>query len=607
MQNITVPDDSSLSGYEALYYKSGNNNGSAMCDNSNCLSISKGSRLDFRTYFNALTFSKWKLYTHVQSVSLVLELKGKGTVLLWGYSLLNNEINEKELGCFAFDCTDRESLLFDFPENKETILGFEILAKTDTCVYGGHYETSLTENSIREINLAITTTTFRKEEFIRNNTKRVSERLFDRYPWIADHMHMHIVDNGGTLTKNDIPDDPHFTLHKNINAGGSGGFARGMMESMKTLPAVTHVLLMDDDVLLQTESIFRTYQLLCVLKPEYHKCFIGGAMLTLEEKNIQIEDIGFVSDSMDFKKVKPMFNHFSLRDNLLNEQEYTASNVYQAWWFCCIPAECIKKSGLPLPLFIRGDDVEYSLRNRANIISLNGICVWHMGFNGKVNPTYDIYYTIRNIFIGQTVSNMVANGSPLLQLRKKYRVNINKRAYKDAELALAAFEDYMGGPEKLVEQRHENLIKLLPTDREHEFPLTDLEREKYKNAINTRKKSLNGIKGKLIALVYALTLNGHAFIPNSMMRKEASYVTLKSYAREDIFLRKTIVEVDEINNKTYLREFDRKRFVILQRRYLKDLLIYSLNKGRIFEEYRSRKDYLTSERFWRNYLGITTD
>jgi galactofuranosylgalactofuranosylrhamnosyl-N-acetylglucosaminyl-diphospho-decaprenol beta-1,5/1,6-galactofuranosyltransferase len=53
---------------------------------------------------------------------------------------------------------------------------------------------------------------------------------------------------------------------------------------------------------------------------------------------------------------------------------------YGAWRFCCLHSDCFRQVGLPLPLFIRGDDCEYGLRLRAHgvkTLPLPGVRVWH--------------------------------------------------------------------------------------------------------------------------------------------------------------------------------------------------------------------------------------
>ena len=81
---------------------------------------------------------------------------------------------------------------------------------------------------------------------------------------------------------------------------------------------------------------------------------------------------------------------------LLNEVEESAE--YNAWWYCCFPLEIVTEENLPLPLFIRGDDVEYGIRNMKQLILMNGICVWHEPFENKYSSFLE-YYIIRNQLI----------------------------------------------------------------------------------------------------------------------------------------------------------------------------------------------------------------
>ena len=86
---------------------------------------------------------------------------------------------------------------------------------------------------------------------------------------------------------------------------------------------------------------------------------------------------------------------------LYNEyEEYTEFN---AWWYCCFPLKVVREDNLPLPIFIRGDDLEYGLRNMKTLILLNGICVWHEPFENKYS-SYLEYYIVRNQLIDNVVS-----------------------------------------------------------------------------------------------------------------------------------------------------------------------------------------------------------
>ena len=81
---------------------------------------------------------------------------------------------------------------------------------------------------------------------------------------------------------------------ENKNAGGAGGFTRTIIETKKQEEenGLTHILLMDDDVVMQPESIYRTYKILTLLKEEYKDAFIGGECL---EQQYVTERIGYTT------------------------------------------------------------------------------------------------------------------------------------------------------------------------------------------------------------------------------------------------------------------------------------------------------------------------
>ena len=92
---------------------------------------------------------------------------------------------------------------------------------------------------------------------------------------------------------------------------------------------------------------------------------------------------------------------------LENDEDFKYhKNSYAGWWYCCIPVKKIDRSHLPIPLFIRGDDVEFSLANNAEFLSLNGICIWHKGFANKFNANLELYMVHRNSLIIQAMSGI---------------------------------------------------------------------------------------------------------------------------------------------------------------------------------------------------------
>lgn len=144
------------------------------------------------------------------------------------------------------------------------------------------------------VNLSIATTTFKKEEFIQSNLKLLQNELLNSDDEIRNHLWIHVIDNGRTLVSEQWNSDK-ITIHPNKNVGGAGGFTRGMIESMEQPENITHVLLMDDDVIYcPGNASDELYCLLSMLKSEFDEYFVSGAMLCYEAMNIQHEDVGFV-------------------------------------------------------------------------------------------------------------------------------------------------------------------------------------------------------------------------------------------------------------------------------------------------------------------------
>ncbi|WNN88914.1 glycosyltransferase family A protein [Gloeocapsopsis dulcis] len=96
------------------------------------------------------------------------------------------------------------------------------------------------ENKAKEVSLGIIICTFKKEAYIKNTLTTIfQDKLLE-----TKDFKLFIVDNGRTLDKADFT-EPKLKLVPNINAGGSGGFTRGLVEALEE-NVYSHFLLMDD-------------------------------------------------------------------------------------------------------------------------------------------------------------------------------------------------------------------------------------------------------------------------------------------------------------------------------------------------------------------------
>lgn len=128
------------------------------------------------------------------------------------------------------------------------------------------------------------------------------------------------------------------------------------------------------------------------------------------------------------------------------------SQSYAAWWYCVIPVSVIDREGLPLPIFVRTDDVEYSLRAHAKIMTMNGICVWHAPFKQRYSAAVERYQMPRNVLIGQFTSGMAPMSDFIGDLKIGFELELKKYNYDNAALVLDAFEDFLKGPSFIMEK-----------------------------------------------------------------------------------------------------------------------------------------------------------
>lgn len=567
------------------------------------LKIGQYQHCDFTTYLNGCSYGKWKKYTNLEKIKIQLDIEGTFKIILVGYHLNIYSPVRKEFLTKEYCLENRQLIEIDYPLNDEKILGFEIFT-TDTCnIYGGSYIGEYDQTDVRNVTLSLATTTCNKEAFIIPNMQILKKEIIESEDKeIRENIYIHVVDNGRTLDP-EAWNEKHLIIHPNKNTGGSGGFARGMLEAMHQMPKATHVLLMDDDVIVLPESIRRTYMLLTLLKPQYQECFISGAMMYYEEMNMQHEDIGTVCFNSDFVSLKPKLFHDNLRDNLTNELDFLEHpNEYAGWWYCCIPVQQIEKNGLPLPLFIRCDDMEYSLRCNAKIITMNGICIWHMGFVNKYNAAFDRYQQCRNLLIGNAVFNSYQGVDFFEFWNNSFNAELMRFNYDAAELVLRALEDYMSGPSFLEQDRGEQIVKENMKKNEKLIPLEELEI----GEINFGDVYCDWPRKFIDKCIYHATKNGQRFWPESWLRKKKMIVPFDHcIVTQKQTLRRELVAVNPHLKTGAIRKLDKKRFKEVYKRYKNDLWNYKKHYRTIENEYRNRGKYLVTEEFWMKYLDIS--
>lgn len=556
--------------------------------------------VDFLTYFNSVSIEKWRMYTKLTNLTLKLDIKGQFSVIIVGASLELQNPTKTILTKEYFSLDTRTEIRIDIPESDDMLVGFLIDTESVVELYSGDYLAEFPNE--RVVNLSLCTTTMRKEEYIKRNVRTLYGTLLESGKEIAEHLYVHIVDNGRTLSEGDFPVHEHIFLHVNKNVGGAGGFARGMIESLEQPEDITHVLLMDDDVRIEPDSIFRTYILLKHLLPQYYNYFISGAMLHLEDPSIQQEDVGFVNEKGYFIPLKPRFNQEKLENILQCSKEYKRlPNSYAAWWYCCIPMDTISEYGLPVPVFVRGDDVEYGLRCQPEFITMNGICVWHLGFVGKFNTAMDFYQVNRNLLINRALGEL--KGVDVFKKNHdECRGFLLRFDYDTAELIIRAMEDYLKGPEFIMEDRGEEILK---SNMKLVHKMQSMNDFGSPDADEPEKNMYIDIKmPKWKHYLYVITLNGHRWWPFRYNERPMLVSYDLAYTPNRYTFRNTLYGFNRFNRTGYELKRDNKRFKELWKRFVKADRECRAKDEPLSKRYREAHNTIQSQAFWKKYLEI---
>lgn len=616
LANILLEQNKQALAYPAMWYKS--DRCILPADEPGTWELCECGTTDFTTYFNAAPTRKLRLHTVATRLLLHLELRGAACT-----------VTPTKAGTFAFEPERVPECAVSLPASDQWSHVDVEMAFDDTCVLSA-FELSSDDTvwmrnayyyveipgEAHDVELALVTTTFRKESYVLSNIDAIRRGILESGEDAARHFHMHVVDNARTLDAHTL-DTEGITVHPNDNVGGAGGFARGMIEALGQDVPATHVLLMDDDVIVAPESILRTYNLLRILDDDHAEAFISGAMLTLETPDLLWEDLGYLTPEGTCMPVKPAGLHMtSLPDVLLSEtyepSDTQRAQMYAAWWYCCIPASVIRRAGLPLPVFVRFDDIEYSLRAKPKFITMNGIGIWHMMFWPRYNAAVERYQTTRNSLVAQSVSG-IAPGSDFVQkLRRDVFLELRKFNYADAELALDGFEDFLKGPGYIRERGV----------AERRFMDANHAKEKLESydAISAQVMALLGVdihtlrrqdvdedvpRSRAQAALDRITCNGQRTL---LSRKGSGcgVITSLGFVCQPgrIHGKRALVAVDYANSRGAVRMKDAARCRAILARCKQDLKAYRQQADSLRKQYADARSELTSVAFWRHYLRL---
>lgn len=593
----------------------------AVCEISDLYYHRRENRIDFNGYFNLFYIKKRKKYTTITNLDISIQLKGyKELIIVHNHKdlekkkLISSELRDY---CFSFPLDDFDDGVFWFALIEDESIEDRELQ--------GIYETKQSTSTFNRVNIAVNICTFKRETYVARNLKQMQNSLLQNKKLeVSDHLKIYIIDNGRTLhDHSDIQElvkgsKGNIKIYKNKNAGGVGGFTRGMLEIIddKNDLGLTHVLLMDDDAVIEPDSLVRLYGVLVTIRKEWKEAAIGGGVFRED-----YPEILFTAGEMwkDGRVIKPEFlldmrNYENCTCSYIQDgtNEY---NYYSGWWCSCYPLTTVTESNLPLPLFIHSDDIEYGIRNNAkSIIYLNGIDVWHRGFELTM-PGSNLYYDVRNnliliaLYCGEKAEKIA-----LQHVIKRLVGALLRMKYQECRVIYQALVDFMKGPDWLVGKNPEELLKEVMSYSCKLYKFEDLHMHLTKNECEIISDQILSYCSKFnidevrrhykiseqIPKLKSLSFNGWIFpadrdIISAISVLESPYATYRK-------------------RKIVIFEPYTKRFMIAKKSYrslckglqynLKAYFLIRKNFHFVQNQYKSKQKWLMSAEMWRIYLGL---
>jgi galactofuranosylgalactofuranosylrhamnosyl-N-acetylglucosaminyl-diphospho-decaprenol beta-1,5/1,6-galactofuranosyltransferase len=603
---IKLPSSADVS---SLYIQC--NEGASINYTTDCQQIvlRQGGTISSNSYFNSFYEKFYAKYTNLDSISYLLKLEGDFHVFAYREVYLGN--NRELISQEKFEkCQLSEPvkvLLPILPTETAGRIYFELTCLSEQGLFReGFITTEQTKN--REVALGIITCTFKKEAYIKPTVNTI---LQDELLQTKDFK-LFVVDNGRTLTADDFPEQVQLISNKNV--GGSGGFTRGLIEALSN--TYSHFLVMDDDIELDSESIYRLFSLYEYAKFDFA---VSGSMLDLYKKHVLYEAGGFafrpsghsMYNTSDNNGEFAAFSHAPAKHKL-DLQSNTSLNLllleedidYGAFWFFAFSKEFIEEIGLPMPFFIKIDDIEFGLRIKERfgdkIVAFPSIAVWHEPFYAKF-PIWDIYYLDRNYLITHGIRGSLTYIQAIKHTTESLILGLSFFDYNSAEMLVKAFEDYLKGPDFLKnndpEILHSNILKLSKSYKNQNI---------QQNYSPPYKVEQNFKPGSLKKLMSLLTLNGH-LLPNFLTSDDEAFIwRAPGYSGQlsKAFGKKRVLLFLEESAYLFQNEIDKLAGIKLLTKWFKLAVQSSIKWSSVNAEWKKASKELTSINFWQQYLGM---
>ncbi len=417
--------------------------------------------LSFGTYFNAFPASYWRRHTVVTDVELTVHVSGAGSSVTVYKSMArghSQRVDSAEVEGEGHDAAG--SFTFSLPLKPFVDGGwywYDVVAGDHGCtVEGAEWSAQVPAERAEHGTVDVCITTM-----LPDMSAQLLGQLGDAeelQPYLDT---VFVMDQG----KDKVTDSEYFPAARahlgdklrvivQGNLGGSGGYARGQLESVRKGTA-TYAMMMDDDVVCEPEGVIRAVTFGDLAK---RPTIVGGHMFNLYSRS-QLHSFGEIVQPWRFWWQTRLdgYSQWDLGSRNLRSSRWLHKRAdvdFNGWFMCLIPRVVLEEVGLSLPVFIKWDDSEFGLRAKAAgypTVSFPGAAVWHVPWTDKNDGVdWQSYFHQRNRFIAALLHSPYERGGRMVRESLNHQIkHLASLQYSTAELRHLALEDVLRGPHAL--------------------------------------------------------------------------------------------------------------------------------------------------------------
>ena len=452
------------------------------------LTVPAGEEVSFQTYFNAFPASYWRRWSQLDSIILALDIDGEANISIYrskqdgqrisvANHLVSSGHHEFELALKNFE--DGGWLWFDVTTESEATISQAAWCAPSAPGPQTMPDGSIIEPSEKRVAVGIPT-------FNRPTDAVAALQALAEDPVVDGIIDFVLMPDQGNQHPADEPGYDEAVAHfgerfrefRQGNLGGSGGYSRIMFEALENTDS-PFILYMDDDIAIEPDSILRAVQ---AARYAASPIIVGGQMLNLQERS-QLRTTGEQVNRGDFMwgaAPHAVYDHDFAKYPLSaigDGQSHKDPNSYDSralhrrvdveyngWWMCLFPRIVAETNGQPLPLFIKWDDTEYSLRAAANgfpTVTWPGAAIWHMAWADKDDAIdWQAYFHLRNRLI---VAALYHDGDAKGITRSIFKSTLKHTMcmeYSTMAIQIEAMKDFLAGPDQLFDILESSLPRI---------------------------------------------------------------------------------------------------------------------------------------------------